>query len=122
MLRKSLLSVLKHRNLDRMAERCEFAIVEGDPVPKGPLDAQGENGGNNSEGNDNDEYREETGDDGAEEGDQDSVESRLIIRLFCKHGKFLMPYIVHPKLMHDRCREDSPAAPLPPSQQPETRH
>ncbi|KAI0704254.1 Rad9-domain-containing protein [Cytidiella melzeri] len=53
---KSLLAILKHRTVEKSAEKCELAIVEG-----------GEH-----EANDEEEY--------------DSLESKLIVRLHCKHG------------------------------------
>ncbi|CAK5281514.1 unnamed protein product [Mycena citricolor] len=56
-LAKSLLSILKHRTIEKNVERCEMSIVEGS------LD------------------RTES---------DDSLESRLIIRLHCKHGKYTL--------------------------------
>ncbi|KAK0225862.1 Rad9-domain-containing protein [Armillaria fumosa] len=53
LLTKSLLSILKHRTVEKTVEKCDLSIVEG-----GHMD-------------------DET---------QDGLESRLIIRLHCKHG------------------------------------
>ncbi|KAI0031448.1 Rad9/Ddc1, partial [Vararia minispora EC-137] len=50
---KILLSVLKHKSLDRTVERCELSLIEGS------ADA---------------------------EDDEDGLESKLIIRICCKHG------------------------------------
>ena len=61
MRRQSLLSILKHRTVEKSAERCELSIVEGSP----------------NEGNDDEEH--------------DSLESKLIIKLYCKHGGSLTP-------------------------------
>jgi cell cycle checkpoint control protein RAD9A len=59
---QSLLSILKHRTIEKTVDRCELSIVEG------VLPAQGA------------DY-----DDGDE--DRDSLESKLIVRLHCKHGE-----------------------------------
>lgn len=56
LLTKSLLSILKHRTVEKSAERCELSIVEGSP----------------NEVSDNEEH--------------DSLESKLVIKLHCKHG------------------------------------
>lgn len=50
-------------------DRCELSIVEG-VLP--------------SQGADQDEGDE----------DRDSLESKLIVRLYCKHGEGLFPYLV----------------------------
>ncbi|KLO17135.1 hypothetical protein SCHPADRAFT_994599 [Schizopora paradoxa] len=55
---KALLTILRHRNNDKSAEKCEFIVVEG--------------------------QQPETQDEARE--DEDSLESRLILRLHCKHG------------------------------------
>lgn len=52
---QSLLSILKHRTVEKTVERCEFAIVDGD-------------------------QQEDAGED------HDALESKLIIKLYCKHG------------------------------------
>lgn len=53
MLSQSLLSILKHRTVEKSVERCELSIVEGND----------------------------------QEGDrEDGLESKLILRLHCKHG------------------------------------
>ncbi|KAL4078438.1 Rad9-domain-containing protein [Scleroderma yunnanense] len=57
LLAKTLLSILKHRTIDKTVERCELSILEGLPPSEEELDE-----------------------------DQDSLESRLIIKLHCKHG------------------------------------
>lgn len=56
LLTKSLLSILRHRTIEKAVERCELSIVEG-----------------------------EAGNELGNEG-QDGLESRLIVRLHCKHG------------------------------------
>ncbi|KAL0577028.1 hypothetical protein V5O48_004962 [Marasmius crinis-equi] len=53
---KALLSILKHHFGDSSVERCEISIVEGD------------------------------GNETFDAEDEDSLESRLIVRLHCKHG------------------------------------
>ncbi|KAH7888735.1 Rad9-domain-containing protein [Phlebopus sp. FC_14] len=58
LLAKTLLSVMKHRNIEKTVERCELLIVE-DTTQAEP-----------------DEPDE----------DKDTLESRLIVRLHCKHG------------------------------------
>ncbi|KAJ7783085.1 Rad9-domain-containing protein [Mycena metata] len=55
LLTKSLLSILRHRTVEKSVERCELSIVNG-----GAQDADDE--------------------------DQDGLESKLIVRLHCKHG------------------------------------
>ncbi|KAF9241540.1 Rad9-domain-containing protein [Melanogaster broomeanus] len=55
LLVKTLLSILKHRTIEKSVERCELLIIEG-------------------------AAREEP------EEDEDTLESRLIVRLHCKHG------------------------------------
>ncbi|KAI5890530.1 uncharacterized protein SCHCODRAFT_02632118 [Schizophyllum commune H4-8] len=52
---RSLLSILKHRTVEKTVERCEFSIVDGD-------------------------QQEDAGED------HDALESKLIIKLYCKHG------------------------------------
>ncbi|KAJ7132795.1 Rad9-domain-containing protein [Mycena crocata] len=54
LLTKSLLSILRHKTVEKSVERCELSIVEGT-------------------NNRSDE-------------DQDGLESKLIVRLHCKHG------------------------------------
>ncbi|KDQ28530.1 hypothetical protein PLEOSDRAFT_1040901 [Pleurotus ostreatus PC15] len=56
LLTKSLLSILRHRTVEKTVDRCELSIIEGDT----------------SEQND--------------DGEEDSLESRLTVRLHCKHG------------------------------------
>lgn len=58
LLTKSLLSILKHRTVEKSVERCELSIVEGKPTVEG----------------------EEV------DEDEDSLESKLVVRLHCKHG------------------------------------
>ncbi|KAG8213888.1 Rad9-domain-containing protein [Butyriboletus roseoflavus] len=55
LLVKTLLSIFKHRTIEKTVERCELVIVEG---PSG------------------DQLQE----------DEDTLESRLVVRLHCKHG------------------------------------
>ncbi|TFK51794.1 hypothetical protein OE88DRAFT_1712289 [Heliocybe sulcata] len=55
LLTKSLLSILKHRTVEKSVSRCELSIVEG--ISSDPDDE-----------------------------DNDSLESKLIVRLHCKHG------------------------------------
>ncbi|KAJ7497250.1 Rad9-domain-containing protein [Mycena latifolia] len=57
LLTKSLLSILKHKTVEKSVERCELSIVEG-----------------TQQANDRSDE------------DQDGLESKLIIRLHCKHG------------------------------------
>ncbi|KAJ7084342.1 Rad9-domain-containing protein [Mycena belliarum] len=57
LLTKSLLSILRHKTVEKSVERCELSIVEGTPPA---AERSGE--------------------------DQDGLESKLIIRLHCKHG------------------------------------
>ncbi|KAF9447953.1 hypothetical protein P691DRAFT_760339 [Macrolepiota fuliginosa MF-IS2] len=56
LLAKNLLSILKHRTVERSVERCELSIVEG------------------------------TGGDEGSDEEIDSLESKLIVKLLCKHG------------------------------------
>ncbi|KAJ8587447.1 hypothetical protein M405DRAFT_863720 [Rhizopogon salebrosus TDB-379] len=58
LLAKTLLSILKHKTTEKTVERCEFTIVEATDL-----------------------YEQDAPDE-----DQDTLESRLIIRLHCKHG------------------------------------
>ncbi|KAG2145992.1 Rad9-domain-containing protein [Suillus bovinus] len=58
LLAKTFLSIIKHRTIEKTLERCEFIIVEATDLC------------------DQNEPAE----------DQDTLESRLIIRLHCKHG------------------------------------
>ncbi|KAF8444547.1 Rad9-domain-containing protein [Boletus edulis BED1] len=55
LLVKTLLSIFKHRTIEKTVERCELVIIEG------PSSDQSEE-------------------------DEDTLESRLIVRLHCKHG------------------------------------
>ena len=55
---QSLLSILKHRTVEKLASRCDLSIIEGTP----------------------DDRAEE------EQEEEDSLESRLVIKLHCKHG------------------------------------
>ncbi|KAJ7096368.1 Rad9-domain-containing protein [Mycena epipterygia] len=59
LLTKSLLSILRHKTVEKSVERCELSIVEGAQRGEGdkPCDE-----------------------------DQDGLESKLIVRLHCKHG------------------------------------
>ncbi|KII92728.1 hypothetical protein PLICRDRAFT_51091 [Plicaturopsis crispa FD-325 SS-3] len=57
LLAKSLLSILRHRAVDKSVDKCEMSIVEGSSV------------------------REKDGDE-----DSDGLESKLIVRMHCKHG------------------------------------
>ncbi|KAL1744775.1 Rad9/Ddc1, partial [Schizophyllum fasciatum] len=52
---RSMLSILKHRTVEKTVERCEFSIVDGD-------------------------QQEDAGED------HDALESKLIIKLHCKHA------------------------------------
>ena len=54
---KSLLAILKHRNNEKGVERCELTVIDGSDTPE-------------------DEVRE----------NEDSLESRLIVRLHCRFG------------------------------------
>ena len=56
-----LLSILKHKNNEKACEKCEFVITDG-PSQTTSLE-------------DDDEER-------------DTLESRLTVRLHCKHGEF----------------------------------
>lgn len=58
LLAKTFLSIIKHRTIEKTLERCEFIIVEATDL-----------------------YDQHEPDE-----DQDTLESRLIIRLHCKHG------------------------------------
>lgn len=58
LLAKTFLSIIKHRTIEKTMERCEFTILEATDL-----------------------YDQNEPDD-----DQDTLESRLIIRLHCKHG------------------------------------
>ncbi|KAJ7593908.1 Rad9-domain-containing protein [Mycena floridula] len=57
LMTKSLLSILKHRTVEKSVERCELSIVESDASAEDMLDE-----------------------------DKDGLESKLIVRLHCKHG------------------------------------
>ncbi|GLB37678.1 putative rad9 [Lyophyllum shimeji] len=59
LLTKSLLSILKHRTVEKTVERCEMSIVEG---------------------------REAIEDSETPADEQDDLETRLIVQLHCKHG------------------------------------
>lgn len=67
---QSLLSVLKHRTVEKTVERCELSIVEGVQSTQ------------HADQDENDE-------------DEDSLESRLIVRLHCKHGKLDRHHWLH---------------------------
>jgi len=56
---QTLLSILKHRAIEKTVERCEFTVVEATDL-----------------------YEQDEQDE-----DHDTLESRLIIRLHCKHGR-----------------------------------
>ncbi|KAJ7072368.1 Rad9-domain-containing protein [Mycena amicta] len=56
LLTKSLLSILRHKTIEKSVEKCELSIVEGTGASEPRAD------------------------------DQDGLESRLIVRLHCKHG------------------------------------
>ncbi|KIP03421.1 hypothetical protein PHLGIDRAFT_497258, partial [Phlebiopsis gigantea 11061_1 CR5-6] len=57
LLVKSLISILKHRTVEKSVDRCELSVTEGrDGAQGGDID------------------------------DQDSLESKLTVRLHCKHG------------------------------------
>ncbi|KAF7315398.1 hypothetical protein MIND_00054500 [Mycena indigotica] len=58
LLTKSLLSILRQRTTEKSVERCELSIVEGT-----------------------------AGSDARVDDDRDGLESRLIVRLHCKHGE-----------------------------------
>ncbi|KAF4567626.1 hypothetical protein EYR40_006627 [Pleurotus pulmonarius] len=57
LLTKSLLSILRHKTVEKTVDRCELSIIEGKESDE------------NNEGE-----------------DEDSLESRLTVRLHCKHG------------------------------------
>ncbi|KAF8813922.1 hypothetical protein BYT27DRAFT_7250794 [Phlegmacium glaucopus] len=58
LMTKALVSIMKHRTVEKSVERCELSIIEGN----------------------------QAADDEAEQEDRDSLESKLIVRLHCKHG------------------------------------
>ncbi|KAG6920247.1 hypothetical protein DXG01_005016 [Tephrocybe rancida] len=58
LLTKSLLSILKHRTVEKAVERCEMSIVDGGVA----------------------------GEDEPSRDNQDELETRLIVRLHCQHG------------------------------------
>ena len=58
---QALLSILKHRTVEKTVHRCELSIVEG-VLPTENIDPA------------------------EDDEDRDSLESRLIVRLHCKHG------------------------------------
>ena len=60
---QSLLSILKHRTVEKTVDRCELSIVEG------AVHTQNQE----------------------PEDDADSLESKLIVRLYCKHGECHYP-------------------------------
>lgn len=64
--------MLKHRNTEKSAEKCELTIIEGAQQP-------------------DDELRD----------NEDSLESRLLVRLHCRHGKQLLTYL-HPASLCSR--------------------
>ncbi|KAH8108884.1 Rad9-domain-containing protein [Phellopilus nigrolimitatus] len=72
---KSLLSILKHRNTDRSAEKCELTIIDGVDMP-------------------DEEVRD----------DEDTLESRLIVRLHCKYGVIK----THRLLLNNPTNDDAP--------------
>lgn len=74
--------------MEKTVERCDLSIVEGVP--------------------DEDNVNE----------DHDSLESKLIIRLHCKHGMHSYPFPRIISLKNDRCREDT----SPPSPRPDAPH
>jgi len=58
---KALISILKHKTVENSVNRCEMLITEGgDDLEDFPVDAE----------------------------EADSLESKMIVRLHCKHGKF----------------------------------
>ena len=75
---QSLLSILKHRTVEKTVERCEFSIVDGD-------------------------HQEDVGED------HDALESKLIIKLYCKHGALSDLAHIPPSYM-PRHRQDPPRA------------
>ncbi|THH11313.1 hypothetical protein EW145_g735 [Phellinidium pouzarii] len=72
---KTLLSILKHRNTDKSAEKCELTIIDGVGTP-------------------DEEIRD----------DEDTLESRLIVRLHCKHGIVK----THRLLLNNPSNDDAP--------------
>lgn len=58
---QSLLSILKHRTVEKTVDRCELSIVEGVLPTQDPSSL-------------------------TQEVEEDTLESRLIVRLHCKHG------------------------------------
>ncbi len=75
---QSLLSILRHRTVEKSVERCELSIIEG----------------NEQEGEDN-----------------DTLESKLIVRLHCKHGILIVHLIrTDCRLTLARYREDTSLA------------
>ncbi|KAJ3552577.1 hypothetical protein NM688_g4080 [Phlebia brevispora] len=67
LLTKNLLSILKHRTVEKSVDRCELSLVDG------AARTQDENQNTNTP---------------STSTDQDSLESKLIVRLHCKHGDF----------------------------------
>ncbi|KAK7686260.1 hypothetical protein QCA50_010480 [Cerrena zonata] len=86
---KSLLSVLKPRTVERTVDKCDLLIVYGDSSTNG----QNEGG----EGNDE---------------EIDSLESKLIVRLHCKHGVVK----THRLLLSETTRHMAPNVPESPEQ------
>ena len=70
-----LLSILKHKNNEKACEKCEFVITDG-PSQTTSLE-------------DEDEER-------------DTLESRLTVRLHCKHGKCDLAYPLSTQSFHHR--------------------
>ncbi|KAI5119131.1 hypothetical protein M0805_005737 [Coniferiporia weirii] len=73
---KALLSILRHKNTEKSTEKCEFTIIDGVDTPE-------------------EEVRE----------DEDTLESRLIVRLHCKHGIVK----THRLLLNNPTNDDAPA-------------
>lgn len=97
---KALLSILKHRTVEKTVHKCELSIVDGEPPNTGT----------------------------AADEDHDSLESKLIIRLHCKHGtyiriSFIFTYLItsipvhagviktHKLLLSDASRHMAPNVP-----------
>ena len=60
------MTILKHRTVEKSVDRCELSIVDGSPDEANPDDDE---------------------DDEANR-DRDTLESKLIVRLYCKHGDY----------------------------------
>lgn len=85
---QSLLSILKHRTVEKSVERCEFVISDG-PPPQ-PDDSVDE-----------------------DEQEEDTLESTLVLRLHCQHGMCALTHEVFAPiliLLNRRCQNSSTSA------------